>query len=60
MDDITCLKEGNKARDAYELVKEFWNNAESITISETEDKCIKPCDNHFDDNELYLVDSDDE
>ena len=60
VDEITCLKDGNKARDAYILVKEFWNNPESVVITESEDKCIKPSDNHFEENELFLLDSDDE
>lgn len=31
VEDIAVIKEGNKAREAFETVREFWNNLECLT-----------------------------
>ena len=54
VEDITVIKEGNKALEAYETVREFWNNPECLT--QTDNQPMIAEDYHFDDNELLLID----
>ena len=62
VEEITCMKPGQKAEAAFDRVKEIWDQAsESFDrkVDTALDKCIVPEDSHIE-NELYLIDTDDE
>ena len=60
-EDIHCLKNGEKAEDAFPRVSEFWDKDLEYferTSDAVESQIIVAEDHHFGDNELFLIDDD--
>ena len=61
IEDVHALKPGSKAEDAFDEIKAFWDKElAEFDLKLTEEFLVVPSNHHNEENELFLIDSDNE